>query len=73
MKSKVAPKNYAPEIKALSSLFDAFEEMIKAVKLQAEMTKLIVEHLDKQDVLLNDIYSYIDDIKNATERLESKP
>lgn len=66
-------KKDTPEIKALKGLFEAFDSVLQAMKLQAEMTKLVIEHLKKQDELLDDIYSYIDDVKKTTERLESKP
>lgn len=61
------------EIKALKGLFEAFDSMLQATKLQADLIKLVMEHLNKQDALLDDMYSKIENINTTTERLESKP
>ena len=61
------------ETKAILKLLDAFSDLIAAIKLQGEMNKIVMQQISAQDQKLEDIYSYVDDIRNATERLEAKP
>lgn len=61
------------ETKAILDLLGAFSDLIAAVKLQGEMNKIVMQQISAQDQKLEDIYSYVDDIRSATERLEAKP